>query len=322
MSIVVISTGGTIASTEAADDAAAPDLTGEELVAAIPELGSVADVWTHEFANVPSPHLTIDRMQALSALCAEYDADPSVDGIVVTHGTDVLEETAYFLDLTYGGETPVVLTGAMRNPSLASPDGPGNLLASVRTAASDGAAGRGVLVCLDDRVHAARDVTKTNTMALGSFRSPEFGPLATVDESRVVWHRAIANGRPVFDVGDEPLTNDVHAVTVTAEMPVAQLDCAREAAGLCLATTGAGHIPPTIVPALEELRDAGVPLVATSRCPEGRLARETYGFEGSERTLQELGIYYATRNLQKTRIATVVGLAADALDELFERPER
>jgi L-asparaginase len=208
----------------------------------------------------------------------------------------------------------------MRNPSLASPDGPGNLLASVRTAISEEARDRGALVCFNDRIHAAHDVTKTNSMNLDTFRSPEFGPLSTVDESRVIWHRDAADGRRVLDVKPASLTNDVHAVTVTADMPPAQIETAEDAAALCLAATGAGHIPPATIPVLEDLQDANVPLIATTRCPEGRLARETYGFRGSEATLQELGMYYSSRNLQKTRIAAVVGLAADSLDALFERP--
>lgn len=320
MSIVVVSTGGTIASTEERGGDASPDLTGADLVDAVPGLDEVADVEIHDFSNVPSPHFTVEQMLELSELCTEYDADSTVDGVVVTQGTDVLEESAYFLDLTYGGDMPVVLTGAMRNPSLASPDGPGNLLASVRTAASRDARGRGVLVCFNDRVHAARDVTKTNSTNVDTFRSPEFGPLAVVEESRVTWHHATVDDRPNLDVEPGRLTNDVHAVTATADMPVAQVECATGAAALCLAATGAGHVPPAIVPALEDLREAGIPLVATTRCPEGRLARETYGFYGSEATLQDLGMYYSARNLQKTRIATVVGLAADALDDLFPRP--
>jgi L-asparaginase len=250
----------------------------------------------------------------------ELAADDDVEGVVVTQGTDILEESAYFVDLCYDGAVPVVFTGAMRNPSLAGPDGPANLLASVRTALSPGAVDAGVLVCLNDRVHAATSVTKVNSMNVDTFRSPEFGPLAVVDEDRVSWRRAVARPEPTFDPDRAALSNDVHAVTATADMPVAQVDAAADAAALCLAATGAGHIPPAIIPSLEDLRAADVPVVATSRCPEGRLARTTYGFPGSEATLQELGCYYSEHNLQKTRVKTVVALASDALDEAFEQP--
>jgi L-asparaginase len=319
MSIVVVSTGGTIASTEESGGDAAPDLTGEDLVAAVPELGEIAPIETRDFSNVPSAHFTVEQMGELSALLAELEADTDVDGVVVTQGTDVLEESAYFADLTYDGATPVVFTGAMRNPSLPSPDGPANLAASVRVAASERARGR-VLVAFNQRVHASREVTKMNSTNPDTFRSPEFGPLAVVEESRVTWRREPVSPDPTFDIDADALTNDVHAVTATADMPTAQIDAASDADALCLAATGAGHVPPGIIPSLERLRGRNVPLVATTRCPEGRLARDTYGFRGSEATLQELGAYYSDLNLQKTRIKTVAALAGEGLDAAFERP--
>jgi L-asparaginase len=258
-------------------------------------------------------------MGALVRTIDELDADPDIDGIVITQGTDILEETAYFADLCYDGATPVVFTGAMRNPSLASPDGPANLMTSVRVAESAHAQGR-VLVAFNERVHAAREVTKTNSMNVDTFRSPEFGPLAVVDESRVTWRRAPVDTDPDLAIDFDAVTNDVHAVTATADMPPAQIEAAGDAAALCLAATGAGHIPPGIIPALGQLRDKGVPVVATTRCAEGRLAQETYGFKGSEATLQELGCLYSDLNLQKTRIRTIVALAADALHTAFESP--
>jgi L-asparaginase len=319
MTVTVVSTGGTIASTPDAGGDASPELTGEDLVSAVPELADVADIDTREFSNVPSAHFTVEQMGDLARFLAELDEDGDVEGIVVTQGTDVLEESAYFVDLCYDGETPVVFTGAMRNPSLPSPDGPANLLASVRTATSDDASGR-VLVAFNDRIHAAREVTKTNSMNLDTFRSPEFGPLGVIDESRVAWRRTPASPDPDLAVEYDDLTNDVYAAFVTADMPAEQLAPVRESDALCLAATGAGHIPPTIIPELESVAENGVPIVATTRCPEGRLARDTYGFRGSEQTLQDLGCYYSDLNLQKTRIRTIVGLAAGRLDDVFERP--
>lgn len=319
MSIVVISTGGTIASTEDASGGASPDLTGDDLVNAVPGLDDAADVQTRDFSNVPSPHFTIDQMHDLVALLVELDDDPSVEGIVVTQGTDILEESAYFADLCYNGETPVVFTGAMRNPSLASPDGPANLLSSVRTASSEHARNH-VLVTFNDRVHAAREVTKTNSMNVDTFRTPEFGPLAVVDENRLTWRRNPRNPDPTFTPEPTALTNDVLTATATADMTDTVIRAAAESAALCLAATGAGHIPPGIIDALEDLRAADVPLVATTRCPEGRLARHTYGFRGSEATLRELDCYYSDLNLQKTRIKTIVALASGDLNSAFEQP--
>lgn len=319
MSVTIVSTGGTIASTENSGGDASPELTGADLVAAVPGLDDVATVTTSDFSNVPSAQFTVEQMGALAERIIELDADRSVDGIVITQGTDVLEESAYFVDLCYDGSTPVVFTGAMRNPSLPSADGPANLLASVRATQAPQATGS-VLVAFNDRIHAARDVTKTNSMNVDTFRSPEFGPLAVVEEDRVVWRRGPVNADHSVAVEYDALSADVHAVTVTADMPPEQIAAAQGSDGLCLAATGAGHIPPRIIPALERLVKEDVPVVATTRCPEGRLAHDTYDFEGSEETLQSLGCYYSDVNLQKTRIRTIIALASDAFESLFERP--
>ncbi|WP_324666102.1 asparaginase [Haloarcula sediminis] len=319
MTVTIVSTGGTIASTENTGGDASPELSSSDLVAAVPTLEDIADIETSDFSNVPSAQFTVEQMGALVDHLHNLDSDPSVDGIVVTQGTDILEESSYFVDLCYDGATPVVFTGAMRNPSLPSPDGPANLLASVRATQAPQATGS-VLVAFNDRIHAAREVTKTNSMNVDTFRSPEFGPLAVIEEDRVVWRRTPTGVDPSVVVNYEDLTSNIHAVTVTADMPPAQIEAAQESNGLCLAATGAGHIPPRIIPALEDIVEAGVPIVATTRCPEGRLARNSYEFEGSETTLQDLGCYYSDLNLQKTRIRTIVAIGADRFEALFERP--
>ncbi|MFC6974353.1 asparaginase [Halomicroarcula sp. GCM10025709] len=319
MTIVVISTGGTIASTEDAGGDASPELTGEDLVASVPGFDDQLSLRTEDFSNVPSAHFTVEQMHELSQLIAEYDSDDVVDGIVVTQGTDVLEESAYFVDRSYDGETPVVFTGAMRNPSLASPDGPANLLTAVRTAQSEGARGRGALVAFNDRIHAAKYVTKTNSMNLDTFRSPEFGPLATRDEETIRWSVATERTESV-DIDPAALTNEVVGITVTADMHPSQIPAPDECAAVVLAATGAGHIPPKLIEPLEALAEADIPLVATTRCPEGRLATDTYDFPGSEVTLQRLGCYYSERNLQKARVETIVGLAGGGVGSVLSRP--
>ena len=319
MTIAVVSTGGTIASTEDAGGDASPELTGSDLVASVPGIDEETDLHTVDFSNVPSPHFTIEQMHELSELVTEFDQNESIQGVVVTQGTDILEESAYFADLCYDGEMPVVFTGAMRNPSLASPDGPANLLTAVRTAESDSASGRGVLVAFNDQIHAAKHVAKTHSMALDTFQSPEFGPLATRDESEIRWQMRTTR-TPSFNIDSDRLTNDVAAVTVTADMHPSQVPSPGECSALVLAATGAGHIPPSIIPALENLVGDGVPLVSTTRCHKGRLATNTYNFHGSEATLQDLGSYYSDSNLQKARIETIVGLAADDFESIFRSP--
>lgn len=317
MTVAVVSTGGTIASTEDSGGDATPSLDGADLVAAVPGLDDV-DVRTEDFSAMPSPHFTVDRMLDLAVRLDAIDDDPAVEGVVVTQGTDVLEETAYFLDLCYGGETPVVVTGAMRNPSLASPDGPANLLAAVRTALDADARGRGVLVAFAGRVMPAREATKVHSQMVDTFRCPEFGPLGVVEEGSVTWRRCAENPDPTFDPDPDRLTNDVAAVYVTADAPASHLSAHADAAAVCLAATGAGHVPEAIADALETLRAADVPVIVTTRCPEGRLARGTYGFRGSERTLRRLGCRYSDLTLQKTRIRAIVAHAAGRLDEAFD----
>lgn len=319
MAIAIVSTGGTIASTEDSGGDASPELTGADLVESVPGLDSGSTLTTEDFSNVPSAHFTIEQMHRLSGLIREYDRDETIDGVVVTQGTDVLEESAYFVDRCYDGATPVVFTGAMRNPSLASPDGPANLLTAVRTTESEGARDRGVLVAFNDRIHAARHVTKTNSMNPDTFRSPEFGPLATRDEDTVRWHTRV-DRPPAVDPDSDALTNNVVALTVTADMHPAQIPESDSCAAVVIAATGAGHIPPKIIDPLDALAEAGVPIVATTRCPEGRLAVDTYDFPGSEQTLQELGCYYSDRNLQKARIDTIVGLGSQQLEDVLYRP--
>ena len=320
MSIVVVSTGGTIASTDNEGGDATVSLTGADLVSAVPEIGSVADVEAEQFSNVPSQFLTLEDCYDLLERVREHDADPSVDGVVVTQGTNTMEESSYFLDLCYDGDTPVVFTGAMRNPSLPSPDGPTNLLASVRVAADDRAAEMGVLVVFGEQIHTARDVSKFHTMSTGTFRSPEFGPLGTVDEDRVVWRRRPVNPDPTLSPDPGELRRDVETVTVTMDMTDAQLRASVEKPGLVLGTMGAGHVPEQIIDGLRAVREAGVPVFATHRGSEGRLLRDRYGYPGSEHLLRELDCYYSDLNVQKTRVKAIVALAADALDEAFERP--
>jgi len=319
MVIAVVSTGGTIASTEEAGGDASPELTGKDLVASVPGLDDGVNLTTEDFSNVPSVHFTVEQMYGLAELVNEYDQDEEIGGVVITQGTDVLEESAYFVDRCYDGETPVVFTGAARNPSLASPDGPANLLTAVRTAESEGSHGRGVLVAFNDRIHAARHVTKMNSMNLDTFRSPEFGPLGTRDENIIRWHMQTDR---TLAVNPDPaaLTNEVAALTVTADMHPSQIPGPDNCAAVVLAATGAGHIPPKIVGELESLTRANVPIATTTRCPGGRLAIDTYDFPGSEKTLQELSSYYSNRNLQKARIETIVGLGSGSLEHILQHP--
>ena len=173
----VIATGGTIASRPGDDQ-----LTGSALIEAVPQLAGVAQVEVEEFSRIGSSGMTPDHWLLLAKRINELlDAEPDISGIVVTHGTDTMEETAYFLHLTIKDLRPVVLTGSMRSATAISADGPANLLTAVRVAADTNAGGRGVLVVLNDEVHSARDVRKTDNNRIDTFLSAEWGALGVVD---------------------------------------------------------------------------------------------------------------------------------------------
>ncbi len=319
MAVVVISTGGTIASTEDTGGDAKPELTGSDLIASIPTLKGNTELETKDFSNVPSAHFSIENMAELAQLIESYDSDENITGVVVTQGTDVLEESAYFVDLYYDGETPVVFTGAMRNPSVASPDGPANLLTAITAAEDPSARGRGVLVAFNDQIHTAREVTKTHSMRVDTFCSPEFGPIGTRDESTIRWQSQTRRS-PTPANTMEPFSNDVGTLFVTADTPTWQVPDPTKCDGLVVAATGAGHIPPKLIESLSELTEADIPVVATTRCHTGRLARSTYDFEGSEVTLQDIGCYYSNRNPQKARIETIFAIASGEFNKILINP--
>lgn len=181
--VTVLSTGGAIASTSG-DEGAEPNKLGEELLESVPELGDHAELTVKQVAQRPSFDMTMETM-AMLAREARTAVMEGSDGIIVTHGTDTLEESAYYLDLVVDVATPIVFTGAQRRPDEVSPDGPGNLLASVRVVTDDRFQNQaGVYIVFDDRIHAARDVTKMHTAALNTFQSPGKGPIGTITRER------------------------------------------------------------------------------------------------------------------------------------------
>ena len=178
----VLATGGTISgagsSSTSLTEYKSGSLLGADLVKGVPEIQHVARIQVEQITNVSSTDITIENWLTISRRINEiFAADPSVAGVVVTHGTNTLEETAYFLNLTVKDERPVVMVGSMRPATAISADGPLNLLNAVRTAVSPEARGKGVLVVLNDEINSARDVTKTNTLRVETFRAPELGLL-------------------------------------------------------------------------------------------------------------------------------------------------
>ena len=291
-SVAVFGLGGTIAMTRTPGGGVSPALSAPSLLAAVPGLGDVeAKIRPVDFRQKPGASLTFgDLFDLATAINAALDGGCA--GVVVTQGTDTIEEVAYFLDLLLSTDAPVVVTGAMRNPTMAGADGPANILAAVTVAASPGARGLGCLVVLNDQIHAARWVQKTHTGSTAAFVSPGRGPLGEVVEGQVRIPVGIRHRSPVLH--PDP-TREVRVAVVTVvlgddggliEIAGKQVD------GLVVAAFGVGHVPACVVPVLERLAER-IPVVLASRIGAGPVHDSTYGFPGSERDLLARGLINA-----------------------------
>lgn len=278
--IKILATGGTIAgSAEAADK-----LTGytagtmgvESLISAVPQLADVAEVSGEQLANIDSCDITSDLWFKLAARCNELMADANVDGIVITHGTDTLEETAYFLNLTVKGTKPVVLTGAMRPATAISADGPLDLLNAVKTAACRDACGKGVLVVMNDIIMAARYATKTSAFKVEAFQAVPYGQLGTIAGGRVYFEAAISKCHTVNSVfagknyTSLPRTDIIYThcdddgVLIEAAVNAG-------AQGIIYAGSGMGSIHCGAEAALLKAMQRGAAVVRSTRVSEGRV---------------------------------------------------
>ncbi|MFC6083715.1 asparaginase [Sphaerisporangium aureirubrum] len=286
--VAVFSLGGTIAMAPSAGGGVTPALTAGDLLAAVPGLEALhVELEMHDFRQLPGASLSFtDLVELASAI--RHAVDRGIDGVVVTQGTDTIEETAYALDLMYGGQPPVVVTGAMRNPAMAGADGPANLLAAIRTAASGEARGLGCLVVFNDQVHAARWVRKTHTSSPAAFVSPNYGPVGHVIEGRISVPLRFDRGPVVTPDPRSAVRVGLHTVALGDDGGTA-LAIGDRADGLVVAAMGVGHVPADMVPALSELAER-IPVVLASRIGAGPVHESTYGFNGSERDLLARGL--------------------------------
>jgi L-asparaginase len=317
MHVHVIATGGTIASTaEGSDTGAAPELSGADLVGAVPELESYADVSVESIADRPG----FDVSPEVCARVAERanDLAGEVDGVVVTHGTDTLAETAHYLGLTV--EAPVVVTGAQRRPDEPGSDGPTNLLTAVRAAAGERLSA-GAFVAFDEELHAAAEVRKSHTCALDTFRSPETGPVARFTRRRVHWYRdpaetAESDRLPVPDPDDHPT---VPIVVSASGIGRAGFDAAAgRADAVVVAGTGLGNVTADLG---EAVADADCPVVVASRCHAGP-TEPVYGTPGGGATLAELDhVRFAHGTPWAARAELMLAVAADSVGSRFDRFE-
>ena len=309
--VVVLSTGGTIASTHSDEEGGyASNLQGEQLVAAVPGLDQVAIIEVQNVVNVGSTNMTPALWLEVSRRANAALEREEVAGVLVTHGTDTMEETAYFLDLTVTSEKPAILVGAMRAASEWDADGPRNLLNAAQVAVSNEARGKGTLVVLNGEIHAAREVTKTHSLAVETFDTPEFGALGVVDPDGVRFYRAplrrqsipMAPGvvLPTVDIIPNYAGSDGRLVRgLLKEGPVD---------GLVVDASGAGNIAAPLFEAVKEARERGVAVVITSRTHSGRVL-PLYAGGGGGTTLHDLGCVFADNlSAQKARVLLIAAL--------------
>lgn len=317
--VAVVFNGGTISmKVDPRIQAAVPSLTGEEIMRMVTGIEKFAEIESYTFSNVPSPHMSPEDMMELSKYIKNLVSRDDIDGVVVTHGTDSLEETAYLLDLTIKNVKPIIVTGSMRSGSELGYDGPANLAASICTAISEEAKGRGVLVCFNDELNCASEVTKANSMKLNAFQSPNFGPIGIVDNNEVIFYRDSIKKQHIETNTIETKVDLIKCVS-GLDSRIVRFCIEEGDKGLVIEGMGRGNIPPKMVDGVAEAIDRGIPVVLVSRCFEGRVL-DTYGYHGGGKELRNMGVIFGD-NLpgQKARIKLMLALSkTDNIEEVRE----
>ncbi|MDR6742661.1 type II asparaginase [Herbaspirillum huttiense] len=310
--VVILATGGTIAGTGATSTTTvgytAAKVGVDALIAAVPELKKVANVRGEQVMQIASENMNNEAWLKLAKRVNTLLAQSDVDGIVITHGTDTIEETAYFLDLVVKSKKPVVIVGAMRPSTAISADGPINLYNAVLLAGSKEAVGKGVLVTLNDQINAGREVTKTNTSTMDTFKTPELGFLGYIQGSKPYFYRQSTRKNTAdtpFDIMNLDKLPQVDIVYGYANMNPIALNAfvAAGAQGIIHAGVGDGSLNNTVVPSLTEARKKGVVIVRSSRVGQGIVARNG---EADDDKLDF--VVSDTLNPQKARILLMLAL--------------
>jgi L-asparaginase len=315
--IAVVFTGGTISMRfDPQAGGAVPALDGAGILARTPGLDAIAEVEPVDWGLIPASHLSFAQLLDLVGTVREALARPEIDGVVVVQGTDVIEETAFALDLLTPGDKPVVVTGAMRNAGEDGYEGPVNLRAGVRVAAAPEMRGQGTLVVLDGRILPADDATKTHTDSYATFQALNTGPLGAVTPAGVVAARRRTGRRllPALPAAAaEPIPIVVAAIGTDGSM--VRLLASAAPRGFVIAATGAGNTHPDLLEACRERMAEGQPVVLTTRAPSGR-AQPLYGFPGGGVSWARAGaIFPGYLGAPKARIALALGLGSGLDDQ-------
>jgi L-asparaginase len=323
--IAIIFTGGTISMRSSKKSGGAvPAFRGRDILKLLPVINKNFKIDVHDFGQFPGPHITPEMMLEISSIAQKYLAKADIKGVIVTHGTDTLEETAYFLDLTIKSAKPVVVVGAMKDCTELGWDGPANLMGAARTAVSPDAGNKGVLVFLNNTINSAGEVTKTSTDSFETFRSPDLGPLGWVDQDRVLFYRQpmYREHYPVRRI--EPRV-DLFKMAVGMDSRLLKYAVDSGARGLVVEGMGRGNIPPAVVPGIEYAIGKKIPVILCSRCIGGRVLG-TYAYPGGGAQLIKKGVILGGHLPgQKARIKLMIllgrGMDPMQIKELFERFE-
>ncbi|MCZ7614760.1 MAG: asparaginase [Ignavibacteriaceae bacterium] len=287
----------------------------------MPEAKKIADISFYDFGKYPGPHVTPEIMMELSKQLRKRLTDKKYDGIIITHGTDTLEETAYLIDLTIKTEIPIVFTGSMRNSSEQNWDGPKNLIDSLLVCLSKNSREMGTLVCMNGEVNAASEVTKIFSNEFETFQSLDFGTLGFVEKGRVIYNRL---PRFLETINTNKINTNVDLLTVYAGMDEKffRHSADSDADGLVIEALGVGNVPPAAFKGIEYVIKKNIPVVLVSRCPAGE-TDYIYSYPGAGRHLHDLGVIFTDYlNGQKARIKLMLALAKTSdrkiLKKIFE----
>ncbi len=320
--IVVILTGGTIAmKIDPTLGAAIPSPIADELMNSVKAHIKGVYIEEREIFNIPSPHVDHEKMILIRDEVIKALNEEETIGVIVTHGTDTLEETAYYLDITIDNKKPIVVTGAMRNASELGYDGALNLTASIATCLNEESVGLGTLVVMNNEVHSAAQVTKTNTLSVNTFKSPEFGPLGIIDNDEVLYYRRERSiNKCIIDCLEPKIALIKMASGIEGDIIDFYID--NNYKGIVIEALGRGNVPPKTVPSIKRAIDNKIPVVMVSRCSTGRVLG-SYGYKGGGRELFSIGVINGgALPGQKVRIALMALIAANKnnseIEEFFK----
>ena len=303
--LLILHTGGTISMTEGENGKVSPSARNP-LLDALERLNHPAELHQESVFNVPSPHITLDHWVVLKDRIEKAVNEEHFDSIVITHGTDTLEETAYFLDLALNINVPIAITGAMRSSNELGSDGLINLQSAILVALSEDSKGKGVLVVMNDEVHHAKFVTKTHTTNVATFQTPTFGPCGLITKNSVIYFQKLTayESFPMQKI----TKNNIQLVKAYTGMDSFLLEqlAYHGCDGVVIEALGAGNLPPTSLKGVHALLEANIPVVLVSRAFHG-VTQDVYDYLGGGKELKQQGVIFTTGlSGQKARIKLLV----------------